>query len=131
MIHTVTNWHYHKAWGMLLIRVSAGLVFLTHGWAKLSNLGVAEGFFGALGLPPGAGTLIAVIEVVGGLMLILGIAPRLAGLVLGIEMLVALVLVGLPMNNYELEMMLAASSFAIFLGGAGRYSLYNMESREG
>lgn len=127
MINKVTQFRYHKAWGMLLVRLTSGLVFLNHGWMKLSNLPGAEGFFGTLGLPPGAATFVAVVEVVGGLMLILGIAPRLAGLVLGIEMLVALVLVGVPTGNYELEMVLGAAALAVFLAGAGRLSLYSME----
>lgn len=127
MINKVTQFKYHKAWGMLLVRVAAGLVFLNHGWMKVGNLAGAEGFFGTLGLPPGAATFIALIEVVGGLMLILGIAPRLAGLVLGIEMIVALVLVGIPSGNHELEMVLAASALAVFMVGAGRLSLYSME----
>ena len=113
--------------GLLLVRLATGVVFINHGWAKLQNLAGAESFFAGLGLPPGAATLVAVIEVVGGLMLALGIAPRIAGLVLGVVMIVAMLLVGIPGGSYELEMVLAASSLAIFLAGSGRYSLYNME----
>lgn len=127
MISKITRFRYHRAWGELLIRVSAGLVFLSHGWMKVNNLAGAEGFFNTLGLPAGAATFVAIVEVVGGIMLILGIAPRLAGLVLGVEMIVALVLVGVPTGNYELEMMLAASALAVFMIGSGRYSLHSME----
>lgn len=42
-------------------------------------------------------------------------------------MLVALVLVGVPTGNYELEMVLGAAALAVFLAGAGRLSLYSME----
>ncbi len=127
MIHKVTQFKYHKAWGMLLIRVAAGLVFLNHGWMKLNSLAGAENFFHGLGLPAGAATFVAVLEVVGGLMLILGIAPRLAGLLLGVTMVVALVLVGIPNGTHELELMLAASCLAIFMVGGGRLALYSME----
>lgn len=127
MIHHITRFAYHKAMGMLLVRLAAGAVFINHGWMKLQNLSGAEGFFSGLGLPPGAATLVAVIEVVGGLMLALGIAPRIAGLVLGIEMIVAMLLVGIPNGSYELEMMLAAAGLAVFMIGSGRYSLYSME----
>ena len=130
MIRIVTNWSYHRAWAMLLVRVAGGLVFLTHGWAKLTNIPGAEGFLSSLGLPPGAGTLVAVIEVIGGLMLILGIAPRLAGIVLAVEMVVALILVGMPSGSYELELMLGVAALAVFLAGGGRYSLYSMEHRD-
>lgn len=127
MIKNVTQFRYHRAWGQLLLRAATGLVFLNHGWMKLGNLSGAEGFFHTLGLPAGAATFVALVEVVGGIMLIAGIAPRLAGLVLGVEMIVALVLVGVPTGNHELEMMLGAAALAVFLMGAGRYSLYNME----
>lgn len=127
MINHITRFAYHKAMGMLLVRLAAGAVFINHGWMKLQNLSGAEGFFSGLGLPPGAATLVAVVEVVGGIMLALGIAPRIAGLVLGIEMIVAMLLVGIPNGSYELEMVLAAAALAVFMIGSGRYSLYSME----
>jgi uncharacterized membrane protein YphA (DoxX/SURF4 family) len=127
MIKKVTHFAYHKAMGLLLVRLATGWVFISHGWMKLQDLGRTEGFFAGLGLPPGTAAFIAAIEVIGGLMLALGIAPRLAGLVLGIEMLVALALVGIPRGTHELELMLAVGAFAVFLVGAGRYCLYSME----
>ncbi len=127
MIHKITHIKYHKAMGMLLVRLASGVVFLNHGWMKLMNLGMADGFFKGLGLPAGTAVFIALVETVGGVMLILGIAPRLAGLVLGIEMIVALLLVNIPHGSYELEVLLAAASLAVFLVGAGRYSLYSLE----
>ena len=113
--------------GLLLVRLAVGWVFINHGWMKLQNLKGAESFFAGLGLPPGTATLIAAIEVIGGAMLALGVAPRLAGLVLGIEMIVALLLVSIPSGSWELEALLAAGALAIFLSGSGRYSLYSME----
>lgn len=127
MIKSITNFRYHKAWGMLLVRAATGLVFINHGWMKLNDLSGFESFFSGLGLPAGAATFIAIIEVLGGLMLIVGVAPRIAGLVLGIEMLVALVLVGIPGGSHELEMVLAGSALAVFLVGGGRLALYSME----
>lgn len=127
MIHHVTRFAYHKAMGLLLVRLATGWVFINHGWMKLQNLRGADSFFAGLGLPPGTAMLVAAIEVIGGIMLAFGIAPRLAGLVLGIEMVVALLLVSIPAGSYELEALLAASALATFLVGAGRYSLYSME----
>ncbi len=125
----ITKWSYHRGWALLFVRLASGVIFLSHGWTKVMNLRGAESFFSGLGLPPGAGAFIAIVEVVGGLMLILGIAPRLAGLVLGIEMLVALLLVGVPSGNFELELLLAASAFAVFFAGAGAYAMYSMEGK--
>ncbi|HEV7448998.1 MAG TPA: DoxX family protein [Candidatus Paceibacterota bacterium] len=127
MIHKVTRFVYHKSMGMLLVRLASGYIFANHGWMKLQNLKGTSTFFAGLGLPPGTAAFIAIIEVVGGIMLILGIAPRLAALILGIEMIVALVLVSIPHGSFELEILLAAAAFAVFFMGAGAYSLYSME----
>lgn len=127
MIHKVTRFAYHKAMGLLLVRLATGWVFINHGWMKLQTLKGAESFFTGLGLPPGTATLIAAIEVIGGIMLVLGIAPRLAALILGIEMIVALLLVAIPAGHFELELMLAAGALATFLVGAGRYCFWSME----
>ena len=129
MIHMITKWSYHRGWALLFVRLASGLIFLTHGWEKLMNLRGADSFFNTLGLPPGTAVFIAVVETIGGLMLMLGIAPRLAGLVLGVEMLVALLLVAVPSGSYELELMLAASAFAVFFAGGGAYALYSLEHK--
>ena len=127
MIKTITHFRYHKMWGMLVLRLATGLVFVNHGWMKLNNLHSTASFFGSLGLPAGTATFIALVEVIGGLMLALGIVPRIAGLVLAIEMAVALILVAIPHGMYEFELMLLAASLAIFLVGGGRLALYSME----
>ncbi len=127
MIKTITHFRYHKAWGMLVLRLATGLVFVNHGWLKLSHIASTEGFFGSLGLPPGTATFIGLVELIGGAMLGAGIAPRLAGLVLAVEMAVALVLVAIPHGMYEFELMMLAASLAVFLVGGGRLSFYSME----
>lgn len=127
MIHKISHSAYHRALGMLLVRVAGGYVFVMHGWSKLNNLSGTSSFFSTLGLPAGTATFIALLEFVGGLMLILGIVPRLAGLLLGIEMVVAMLLVSIPKGNFEFELLLAAVSFGVFLFGSGKYSLYSME----
>ncbi|MBX4192216.1 DoxX family protein [Candidatus Parcubacteria bacterium] len=125
----ITKWSYHRGWALLFVRLAAGLIFLTHGWQKLMNLRGAESFFNTLGLPPGTAVFIAVVETVGGVMLALGVAPRLAGLILGIEMLVALLLVSIPSGHYELELLLAAAAFAVFFAGSNTYALYSLEHK--
>ena len=127
MINKVTQMKYSKAMGALVIRLTTGVVFVNHGWMKLMGLAGAKSFFAGLGMPAETATLIAVIEIIGGAMLIFGVASRLAGVVLAIEMVVAMLLVGIPHGSYELEAMLAAGSLSVFLMGAGKYSVYHME----
>ena len=87
-------------WGITLLRIVVGIVFVMHGQQKLFEMGVGGvgGFFASLGVP--APQLLAVVvsllETVGGLALILGVLTRLFGLLLAGDMLVALLLVHRP-----------------------------------
>src|SRR5437763_128709 len=81
-------------WGLVPLRVVVGLVFLLHGAQKLFVFGVAgtADILGKLGIP--LATLAAVIviaaELLGGLAILSGVFARWAGVVLTIEMLVAI-----------------------------------------
>lgn len=76
---------------LLLVRLYWGWQFLTTGWGKLHNLGHVIEFFRSLGIPaPGAmAPFVATLEFVGGMLLIVGLASRLIGLLLAGNMLVA------------------------------------------
>mgnify|MGYP003394490320 CR=1 FL=1 len=128
-INHVSRKGYQHSAGLLLIRVGAGVIFLVHGWEKFQNISMVIGFFGTLGFAPWVAYCIAGLEVVGGLALILGIASRFFGLLFGIEMLVAMAMVGSHkgFHGAEFEGLLSAVSFAIAAAGSGRYSLFKME----
>jgi len=125
----INSWSYklgHRSLGLLLIRIAVGLVFLMHGWMKVGNMGMVEGMFVGFGLPAATATFIAWLEVVGGLALILGILPRLFGLIFGIEMIVAYFLTGGFATGYrphELEIVLGLLSFGIMFTGSGRFAV--------
>ena len=119
----------NRSLGLLLIRVAIGLVFIMHGWTKVNNLGMIEGMFVGFGLPAWTATFIAYLELVGGAALILGVLTRLFGLLLGIEMLVAIYLTGIGTGYkpHELEILLMLVSFGIAFVGSGHYSLWKKE----
>jgi putative oxidoreductase len=121
----------------LLLRVGIGLVFFVSGLGKLMG-GIAgvSMFFGKLGIPlPGvAAPLITFLEMLGGLAIMLGLFTRPISVLLICDMLVAILMAKLPMamaaktfsdsfNAIRLELLLALSSAALALGGAGLYSL--------
>ncbi|HKG50165.1 MAG TPA: DoxX family protein [Actinomycetales bacterium] len=118
---------------LLLARVGIGLVFFAHGWQKLFTNGVdgTSAFFGQVGvpLPTLSAWFAAVVELVGGAALILGIAVPAAALLLVIDMIGAFLFVhagnGLFMekNGFELVLALAAASLVLGVLGAGRFSL--------
>lgn len=131
MINRMSRFCHHKAFGLLLIRIAVGMVFLAHGWAKVNNLPGVEGMFAnAFGLPSWVALFIAYLEVIGGVALMLGVLTRAFGVIFGIEMLVAYFLTGGFGTGYkphELELVLMLLSFGLALTGSGTWSLYKME----
>ena len=76
---------------LLLVRLYWGWQFIETGWGKINNIPKVTGFFTNLGIPlPGlTAHFIAGLELVGGILLVLGLASRLIALPLTINMLVA------------------------------------------
>jgi putative oxidoreductase len=76
---------------LLAIRLYWGWQFAQTGWGKLNHLAKITGFFASLGIPFPAfnAHFVAGLEFFGGLLLILGLASRLTGLLLAGNMLVA------------------------------------------
>lgn len=71
-------------YGILALRVTTGALFLFHGLVKLfvfTPAGTA-GYFESIGLPGALGYLTLLVEIVGGLALILGVKTRIVSLAL-------------------------------------------------
>jgi len=83
------NWF--KSPLLLAIRLYWGWQFAQDGWGKLNHLDKVTQYFTTLNLPMPAQTALAValIELVGGVLLALGIGTRLVSLVLFVNMTVA------------------------------------------
>jgi putative oxidoreductase len=76
---------------LLFVRLYWGWQFAQTGWGKLHHLHRVIGFFDSLGIPfPGLmAPLVSGMEFFGGILLILGLATRITGLVLAVDMFVA------------------------------------------
>lgn len=122
-----------KDLALLLARVGVGIIFIAHGWQKITEGGIggtAKGFE-TMGVP--APTISAgyatVVELVGGAALILGALLPLVGLLLFLDMAGAFVFVhmshGLFADKGGFELVLALGAAALLLGalGSGRYGL--------
>ena len=85
------------------------------------------GAFTQMGVPfPGVtGPFIALLEFFGGMALVIGFLTRLVALGFVFDMLVAILLVQLKrgFSGYELEFLLLVSSVALFIAGAGGFSV--------
>jgi putative oxidoreductase len=76
----------------LLARLTLGVVFTSTGWGKLHNLDKVSAFFAELKIvAPGFNAgLVAWVELVGGMLLLLGLLSRLAAVPLIVTMVVAI-----------------------------------------
>ena len=127
--------------GFLTLRVAVGIVFAMHGWQKLTMMGIpgVGGFFGSLGVPAPelAALVVTVLELAGGIALILGIGTRIVGALLAVNMLVALALVHLPNGffvdggGFEFVFTLFAAALFFALAGPGSFSLDARFGRKG
>lgn len=79
-------------WGLLALRVSAGLIFISAGWMKLHNIEMISGMFASLGIPAAYALtwVVALLEFVGGIALVAGMWVQLFAWPLAFTMLVAL-----------------------------------------
>lgn len=120
--------HHNKSLGLLVIRIIAGVIFMAHGYMKFQDMQGTIMFFTSLHLGAFAAYLVTFVEFFGGLSLIIGYASKIAGGLLAIDMLVAVLdvhksygLIG-P-NGAELALSLFAITLGIAIAGPGRYSL--------
>ena len=127
-----------KPLALLLLRVALGMIFLYHGYPKLFAHAreSAQGFV-HMGFPGFFAYIAGVLELFGGVLLVLGLFTRIVGLLLAGEMLVALWRVHglfshpLAVHSYEFPLVLAAGCFALATMGAGTVSFDHAIFREG
>ncbi len=129
----------NPGWGLSVIRIVTGILFFVHGLQKLTEFGFGgfAGFLSQLGIPAAsaAAVIVILVDLMGGLALILGIGTRFVAIPLTIDMLVALLTVHLPAGffvqngGYEFVLLLLAANLALLLGGSGAFALDNLFGR--
>jgi putative oxidoreductase len=127
----------------LVLRVACGLVFIPHGFGKVFGSGGVAGFAQSLpsyGIPTILGYVAAYSELIGGLLLIVGLLTRVDAALLAGTMFVAAFVVQLPdalhdpdnagknkafaaIRSMELPLSILASMIALILLGGGRWAL--------
>jgi putative oxidoreductase len=112
----------------LILRLVLGALLLYHGIDKFdAGISNVEGFFASNDVPAAGFTapLVAVIEIVVGLALLLGIGTRIAAAIQIVVLVGALAFVKLPtvLNGGELDLAYIAGLAAIMLLGPGRMSV--------
>ncbi|MCP3773243.1 DoxX family protein [Paenibacillus sp. MZ04-78.2] len=117
---------------LLLIRLVLGISFLVHGVVKFqSGIGNIAGWFESIGLPGFAAYVIGIIEVVGGIALILGLGTRIVSSLFALIMIGAIVkakwaggFLGSPqMAGYELDLAFFVMALALAIAGSSLLAL--------
>lgn len=112
---------------LALMRIVVGIAFIAAGAEKLSNHAQSASDFGRWGLPsPSAFSYaISAVEIVFGVVLILGILPRFAALVLGGDMVGALLTAGRIDGGPHviLPPLLGVLCLILLIAGGGRWAL--------
>lgn len=121
---------------LLIMRIAVGVIFIIHGYGKL--FGDAPGIEGFTGMLQGLQVpaplffawIVALVEFVGGILVLAGAFVRPFGLALAIIMLVAFLLTKngqLPAGDADVALL--ALSLALAKVGAGRYTLKSLFKR--
>ena len=116
---------------LLVLRVALAAVLLYHGVPKLMNFGATVGAFQSMNIPaPSVTAGFAVIaEVIGGILILIGIAVDIAALLVIIEMLGAIALVhwangfDFTKGGWEHPFTVLCMALALAFAGPGRHTV--------
>lgn len=117
--------------GMFLIRLGLGLVFIVHGWGKLSHMQETIGFFATAGFPAFLAYLVSLGEFIGGIAMIAGVLTKWAGFGLAIIMAGAVYFTwgnGF-MGGYEFPLSLLLTALGIAFAGPGTATIYALKKK--
>ncbi|RFB19309.1 DoxX family protein [Bacillus sp. HNG] len=124
--------------GSLIIRVVLGITFFIHGLVKFQD-GIENtvGWFDSIGLPGVLAYGVAGIELVGGIMLVLGLFSRIVSILFAIVMVGAIVKVKLAigflgngqMAGYELDLAFLAMAVMLAITGSKAFALDQLISK--
>ncbi|MBS8266118.1 DoxX family protein [Mesobacillus boroniphilus] len=118
-----------------ILRLVLGATFLIHGAAKFQG-GIENtvGFFESIGFPGFSAYIVALVELIGGLAMLLGVGTRVISILFAIVLAVAVVKVKLAggflgngqMAGFELDLALLAISIFLAITNKSLFALDNV-----
>jgi uncharacterized membrane protein YphA (DoxX/SURF4 family) len=124
MMKKMMMWNCRNT-GLLIIRLGAGGIFLANGIMKITHMPMVIGFFQSMHMGPFWAWLVTLVELIGGVALLVGFGTMFVGIPLAIIMLVAIFRVKLAggLGAYEGEVVLLSAVLGIMMTGPGKYAL--------
>lgn len=123
---------------LAILRIVVGIVFIAHGAQKLFTFGIPGTIaaFGGMGvpIPSVSAVVVIVVELLGGILLVLGLFTRIAAVLIAVDMLGAILLVHLKggfflPNGVEFALTLFAAMAALAIGGPGAFAIDDLMDR--
>lgn len=126
----------YSDWAPLMLRVVLGIAFIAHGYPKLfKNRAEVAQWFDAIGITPGKiwVLVVGIVEFFGGIALILGAWVELVGILLAINMFVAMWKVKwgkigyiAQQGGWELDLIYLAIALSFLFTGAGVFAVSSL-----
>lgn len=125
---------------LLISRVALGIILVAHGWQKYNEWTIAgtAGAFEGMGIPAptAAAAFATIVEMIGGVLLIVGLLTPIVAILNGLNLLGALLLVHISNgvfvgeNGFELVLALIAGLLLVAIHGGGKFSLDHLIVRK-
>ncbi len=109
--------------GLLVLRLGVGAIFIYSGYMKATDMTMTLSGFATMGFNAFWAYLVTVVELLGGMAVLLGVYTRLAAVPLTITMIVATYVLRSNMAMIFSPLMLFFASLALVLAGSGKYSV--------
>lgn len=114
----------NKNLAVLIVRLIIGGIFITTGWMKVSDMVATVGFFDSLGIASFLAYVVSYAELIGGILIVLGLWTEIATGVLAIIMLVAIYYVrSMGFQGFMGPLAVLAGLISLISSGAGLYAL--------
>lgn len=112
---------------LLLSRILLALVLITHGWTKFNDLAATAQGFASMGVPLATASAVATaaIELIGGVLILLGIGTRIVSGIVVLLMIGAYAFahLGAPVAEFQAAALVASAALALLAAGPGRIAI--------
>ena len=114
--------------GLIVLRVVLGIILMVHGWPKIRDLRGNADDFDMMKYKPGVlwGTLVALVEFGGGLMLVFGLFTQLVAVLVALQFIFIILHMKRTdgfVDGYEFDLLIAAAACALAFMGGGVWGL--------
>lgn len=130
ILHRVNRW-CAKIPGTFILRLTLGGIFLFHGITKLMDMESTIAFFATIGISAFITWVVALVETIGGILVILGIKVRLSAVLLAFIMAYVILFVKNGQGFYamELDIVLLGLALGVASLGCGSHSICSVQHK--